>query len=119
MGLSSWSNVVHPEGPRRASLPAASFGPSMPSPLARDNGLPVAAHPGMSATAVHLDPRQDHGLRDPASRQPGDLVRSDSLSFSVVVCTVGRVEPLRRLLASLERQTVPVAEIIVVDQNQT
>ncbi len=39
------------------------------------------------------------------------------MSFSLIVCTIGRVEPLRRLLASLDRQTVPPLEVIVVDQN--
>ncbi|WP_083567471.1 glycosyltransferase family 2 protein [Hyphomicrobium sp. CS1GBMeth3] len=37
--------------------------------------------------------------------------------ISLVVCTLGRAEPLRRLLASLDTQAHPPHEIIVVDQN--
>jgi glycosyltransferase involved in cell wall biosynthesis len=40
-----------------------------------------------------------------------------SARISLIVCTLGRVAPLRRLLASLERQTFRDFEIIVVDQN--
>ena len=39
------------------------------------------------------------------------------MSFSLIVCTVGRVEPLRRLLSSLQRETVAPLQVIVVDQN--
>lgn len=37
---------------------------------------------------------------------------------SLVVCTLGRVEELERLLASLDRQTVKEFEILLVDQNE-
>jgi glycosyltransferase involved in cell wall biosynthesis len=38
-------------------------------------------------------------------------------SFDLVVATVGRVEPLERLLASLERQTYRAFRVLLVDQN--
>jgi glycosyltransferase involved in cell wall biosynthesis len=38
-------------------------------------------------------------------------------SFDLVVATVGRVAELRRLLASLERQTHPGFRVLLVDQN--
>lgn len=38
-------------------------------------------------------------------------------TISLVVCTLGRFEPLERLLGSLERQTNRKFEVIVVDQN--
>lgn len=37
--------------------------------------------------------------------------------ISLIVCTLGRTDPLRRLLASLSEQTYSPFEIIVVDQN--
>jgi glycosyltransferase involved in cell wall biosynthesis len=37
---------------------------------------------------------------------------------SLVVATVNRIEPLVRLFQSIAAQTVPVAEVIVVDQNE-
>jgi glycosyltransferase involved in cell wall biosynthesis len=40
------------------------------------------------------------------------------LSFDLVVATVGRVDELRRLLASLERQTHPEFRVLLVDQNE-
>ncbi|MGY2051401.1 WecB/TagA/CpsF family glycosyltransferase [Methylobacterium sp. JK268] len=40
-----------------------------------------------------------------------------SVSVSLIVCTVGRLAPLERLLASLRRQTCRPLEILIVDQN--
>jgi GT2 family glycosyltransferase len=37
--------------------------------------------------------------------------------LSLVVCTIGRTEHLRRLLGSLRRQTVTDFEVLIVDQN--
>lgn len=42
-----------------------------------------------------------------------------SLTFSLIVCTVDRVDPLRRLLDSLVNQDGSTFEVIVVDQNET
>jgi glycosyltransferase involved in cell wall biosynthesis len=39
-------------------------------------------------------------------------------SISLIVCTLGRTEPLARLLVSLQAQTNPAFEVIVVDQNE-
>ncbi len=41
----------------------------------------------------------------------------DGIRLTIVIPTVGRVEPLRELLATIAGQTVAVAEVIVVDQN--
>lgn len=38
-------------------------------------------------------------------------------AISLIVCTIGRVDPLKRLLASLEQQDFRRFEIIIVDQN--
>jgi glycosyltransferase involved in cell wall biosynthesis len=38
--------------------------------------------------------------------------------FSLIVCTLGRQEPLRRLLESLVRQSLRDFEVVVVDQNE-
>lgn len=37
--------------------------------------------------------------------------------FSLIVCTLGRKDPLRRLFRSLDAQSLPDFEVIVVDQN--
>lgn len=42
---------------------------------------------------------------------------SPAVRLSLVVCTVGRVEVLHRLLTSLSRQTSPAFEVVLVDQN--
>ena len=39
-------------------------------------------------------------------------------SISLIVCTLGRKEPLARLLASLQAQGNPAFEVVVVDQNE-
>ncbi|WP_018262409.1 WecB/TagA/CpsF family glycosyltransferase [Methylobacterium sp. WSM2598] len=52
-------------------------------------------------------------MTDPIA-QKGD---ETDLTVSLVVCTVGRLEPLERLLASLRRQTRRPLEILLVDQN--
>ncbi len=39
------------------------------------------------------------------------------MNVSLIVCTLGRSEPLRRLLESLRGSSVPPVEILVVDQN--
>jgi glycosyltransferase involved in cell wall biosynthesis len=49
---------------------------------------------------------------EPASRAGGDAP-----TFSLICCTLGRQEPLRRLLNSLVRQSFRDFDIVVVDQN--
>ena len=39
------------------------------------------------------------------------------MSVSLVICTLGRLEPLRRLLTSLRASTVTPLELLLVDQN--
>ena len=39
------------------------------------------------------------------------------MSVSLIICTLGRLEPLRRLLTSMRNSTITPQDIIVVDQN--
>ncbi|MBY6241984.1 glycosyltransferase family 2 protein [Methylosinus sp. Sm6] len=47
----------------------------------------------------------------------GDRVAGGHPTLSLIVCTIGRVEPLVRLFASLLEQTSADFEIVLVDQN--
>ena len=51
-----------------------------------------------------------------------EMVRSapvrNAAVFSLIVCTLGRQDPLRRLLESLVRQRFRDFEVVVVDQNE-
>ena len=41
----------------------------------------------------------------------------DALRFSLIVATLGRIDPLRRLFSSLREQTCKNFEVVIVDQN--
>jgi GT2 family glycosyltransferase len=45
----------------------------------------------------------------------GNFISADAVTISVIVPTIGRPDSLRRLLASLCRQTVLVTEVIIAD----
>ena len=55
-----------------------------------------------------------------ADARVGDvpLVAPEALALSLIVATLGRVEPLVRLLTSLQKQAFRSFEVIVVDQNE-
>lgn len=55
--------------------------------------------------------------RIPTSGLGVTLESPHTLRVSLIVCTVGRVDTLNRLLSSLEASTTVPAEVIIVDQN--
>lgn len=57
-------------------------------------------------------PRKDRVVHEPARTD-----RSAGPSITLIVCTLGRLDPLDRLLSSLRRQTRSPLEILLVDQN--
>jgi glycosyltransferase involved in cell wall biosynthesis len=64
-----------------------------------------------------MTPSDSPTARAPLMLPAGEDANRARPLFSLIVCTIGRRDPLVRLIASLERQSLDDFEVVLVDQN--